>query len=61
MARIKEVKIVSDKYEHVLMKKLNEMCKKHNVQNINVTRNEVNFFVAFVMIGTNEDMGKKKK
>lgn len=43
------------------MKMLNEMCKKNNVQNINVARNEVDFFVAFVMIGANEDMGKKKK
>lgn len=60
MARIKEVIVISDKYEHNIKKGLNALCKKYNVQNIQITMDTIGFYQAFVMIGSNED-GKKKK
>lgn len=60
MARIKEVKVISDKYVHNIKKMVNSMCKEHNVVNVQIVRDEINYFNAFVMIGSNED-GKKKK
>lgn len=59
MVRIKEVKVISDKYVHNIKKMINSMCKEHNVVNVQIVTDEINYFNAFVMIGYAEN-GKKK-
>ena len=61
MARIKEVKWITDKYPAELKRSINDLCKNNNVQNIVITQDEIGYYNAFIMIGSNEDTGKKKK
>ena len=59
MARIKEVLLISEKYASELKWRMNEFCKSKNVQNIAITIDEIGYYNAFIMVGTDE--GKKKK
>lgn len=60
MQRIKEVKVISDKYIQNIKKMVNSMCKEHNVVNIQIVRDDINYFNAFIMIGYADNNGKKK-